>query len=643
MADQVTISTFLELRDNLSEGLRNVAKSLEGATVRGRKAIDDQTKAAERAAKDQERIAARQAREKAKAVRAVDAMLREQERARERTQNNLMRAAERAAKQSAAAEKARQREYYADLNKRMNDIIAAEKRREREDARAQRAMAAASQKRAREQQKYEARLTAAIWREEQRRIMMAERVASREAAAAKRASDVAIREARRAAKEKERLAHRAATAQIKEAQRAARAERQKAAAQKKDSKDTVFGHLFGGMTAASVAANAITSIFNKAGSVISDFYQDAIETGARYEQQMSAISGAIFTHGLTKSVSEAKTQTTGLLQTIRSLAAKLPGEAQDYVKVFSLSLPTALAKGVTDTQKYAEMVSKYTAIAVQRGYKGQAGYQLNEILEGRVRVTTNMFNVLKPYMKMTAKEFRAVTDDSERLRIVFDAINKSAAALPAFALDANAIFGELKSQLEWLSVLGKAPLFESLKIAAVHLTELISGPAMSAFITNISTALGDLTVGAVVLFKQMFEGAYKFVNYVADLLNSIPGVKKLFGGFKGFRQYIDPFSYLMAIGAEEREKWRAKEALDVTRSDRPRPSFMRESDTPTAPTAPSARPIQNFDFRNSSFDIKQEFAEGFDPDRIAVAFSQDLGRVGEMKLQSGYAFTGMVP
>lgn len=47
-------------------------------------------------------------------------------------------------------------------------------------------------------------------------------------------------------------------------------------------------------------------------------------------------------------------------------------------------------------------------------------------------------------------------------------------------------------------------------------------------------------------------------------------------------------------------------------------------------------------FYNSRFDIKQEFAEGFDPDRIAVAFSQDLARLGEMKVMSGYAplFTG---
>jgi len=42
------------------------------------------------------------------------------------------------------------------------------------------------------------------------------------------------------------------------------------------------------------------------------------------------------------------------------------------------------------------------------------------------------------------------------------------------------------------------------------------------------------------------------------------------------------------------------------------------------------------DFRNSRFNIEQKFAEGYDPDRVAVAFSKDIGRIGEQRLQSAY-------
>lgn len=43
------------------------------------------------------------------------------------------------------------------------------------------------------------------------------------------------------------------------------------------------------------------------------------------------------------------------------------------------------------------------------------------------------------------------------------------------------------------------------------------------------------------------------------------------------------------------------------------------------------------DFRGSRFDITQAFAEGFDPGRVAVAFANDLGSIGERSLQSGFS------
>lgn len=47
------------------------------------------------------------------------------------------------------------------------------------------------------------------------------------------------------------------------------------------------------------------------------------------------------------------------------------------------------------------------------------------------------------------------------------------------------------------------------------------------------------------------------------------------------------------------------------------------------------------DFRYSRFDITQRFAEGFDPDRVASAFAEDLAGLAENRLQSGFqpAFT----
>lgn len=40
-------------------------------------------------------------------------------------------------------------------------------------------------------------------------------------------------------------------------------------------------------------------------------------------------------------------------------------------------------------------------------------------------------------------------------------------------------------------------------------------------------------------------------------------------------------------------------------------------------------------FHNAKFNIEQKFAEGFDPDRVAVAFARDVKKLAETRLQSG--------
>jgi len=57
---------------------------------------------------------------------------------------------------------------------------------------------------------------------------------------------------------------------------------------------------------------------------------------------------------------------------------------------------------------------------------------------------------------------------------------------------------------------------------------------------------------------------------------------------------------------------------------------------PNTTEAPGERAGTVNDFRGSKFDITQKFAEGFDPDRIAVAFTNDLAALGERAMQSQF-------
>lgn len=56
---------------------------------------------------------------------------------------------------------------------------------------------------------------------------------------------------------------------------------------------------------------------------------------------------------------------------------------------------------------------------------------------------------------------------------------------------------------------------------------------------------------------------------------------------------------------------------------------------PETPTARGGGGRSQIDARYSRFEINQKFEEGFDPDRIALAFVRDVGRLGQERLQSG--------
>ena len=150
--------------------------------------------------------------------------------------------------------------------------------------------------------------------------------------------------------------------------------------------------------------------------------------------------------------------------------------------------------------------------------------------------------------------------------------------------------------------------------------------------------------------KDHIPGASKLMEINARLADKINS--KLSGGggafssaanaVMGFNQRTadtigKAFSDSLNMGpiGELRDAWqRAGFATFVKRmeNDRLREKAKREKEL-----GEKRPPSNQFDFRGSRFDITQNFAEGFDPDRIAVSFGNDLASLGELKTQSGFA------
>jgi len=127
--------------------------------------------------------------------------------------------------------------------------------------------------------------------------------------------------------------------------------------------------------------------------------------------------------------------------------------------------------------------------------------------------------------------------------------------------------------------------------------------------------------------RGLADGIEAVVNWLASY---IPGMKAV--SFGGGKSLSDMFASLVPAGSGISA---GAESM-ITRDLFGGPATAGAAAAGRA-KVPKKRGGTNYDFRYSRFDITQQFAEGFDPDRIAVAFADDLSKLGEMRAQSNLA------
>jgi len=148
------------------------------------------------------------------------------------------------------------------------------------------------------------------------------------------------------------------------------------------------------------------------------------------------------------------------------------------------------------------------------------------------------------------------------------------------------------------------------------------------------SALGDFfhkfVFGVVMIFSDVLDAQVHTLQTIIAMLAEVAN-----NPWQAFKE--GPIALFMRKWRETEQQTQEKtrqrgiqHALDVA-AYRKRKADESTKDRETAP---------NYDFRGSRFDITQKFSEGFDPDRIALAFSSDLAALGERKLQSGFVPAG---
>jgi hypothetical protein len=182
----------------------------------------------------------------------------------------------------------------------------------------------------------------------------------------------------------------------------------------------------------------------------------------------------------------------------------------------------------------------------------------------------------------------------------------------------------------------------------------IGGKIMSFF--GDDGPLGKLMGGIGYAFLETVDKIGQMMGFILSMVEKIidliPDVFKSVGDVAGRWKEAEAYKEKISSSLRKRGVAEAEFVGRMAGATAEAERFMKTGKwiTELAPAAAMATPKgaleklehkkdgdKNFDFRGSRFDIKQAFAEGFDPDRIAVAFANDIATLGERKLQSGFA------
>lgn len=122
-----------------------------------------------------------------------------------------------------------------------------------------------------------------------------------------------------------------------------------------------------------------------------------------------------------------------------------------------------------------------------------------------------------------------------------------------------------------------------------------------------------------------------FVTFMTELLRGIAARLGRFGA--GLQDIANSIG---AVHGQPRAQTAQGQTAQTAAEAAAEAAAQAESRRPTTPAARAGHTTHN-DFRHSRFDITQKFAEGFDPDRIAVGFVTDLERMSNARLTSGFS------
>lgn len=207
------------------------------------------------------------------------------------------------------------------------------------------------------------------------------------------------------------------------------------------------------------------------------------EIGSEYETIQARLGGMITAFGFSPNFLAGLKEARRTTEKIYADAAVLPGEAEEYVEIFTTGLPFVKeALGGTLDQMTA-FTNKYGAIAASMKIDAaEAAFHLTRMLstgKGTAMMRLSMFRNLLPYMRtikgqadLTTKSFNAMTAP-ERAQLLVQAMKKLDPMIEKMKTSWDAVTGAMKTSLRQTMRWASEPLFESMKRSMMRVANLL--------------------------------------------------------------------------------------------------------------------------------------------------------------------------
>lgn len=455
--------------------------------------------------------------------------------------------------------------------------------------------------------------------------------------------------------------------------------------------DRIKGAMSGLSSAARIAAGALGAVGVGIG------IKEAIQLSSDYEKQVLNIASKLRAFGFAGPFEEAELATRSALKSIEDMAAKLPGEASDYTTVFTQIMPKAIASGMTNMRDIVDFTARYTAAISGSGIDaGQAARDMVIMLSGQagndVRTFTEQIRDLLPVQIQSAEAFNRLSAEARRVEL--DKVFRSAAIAEKMTKAADTLdskLGEVVSKIKVMIRESSQPMFEGAKRLLDELSKFISDN--EAQILSLGKLIGQglqdavaLALPALQFMLRHLEGIARVMaiifgywagSQLAAMLSGLGGLVRqiqiLYGAMRAFGTMTAITGMIseamgkgwagiatalgkaalvggaVALALNEVNKAFDKigdkplplpklEDITLPKVTIPEPAAKKEKEGEKARRGPPKAEVY---IENARFDIKQAFAEGYDPDRIAAAFVDSIGSTTMFQGQSQIAAAGM--